>query len=76
MKNPLSPKERVKIPRQRMPEQAPSARRHNFEELTLRLKSYCAEEQLSYDEFKGAPTTCSCGTPGSAPRPLVKKEIR
>ena len=41
----------------------------DFEELTLRLKSYCAEEKLSYDEFKGAPTTCSCGTPGSAPRP-------
>jgi ferredoxin/flavodoxin---NADP+ reductase len=41
----------------------------DFEELTLRLKSYCSEEKLSYDEYKGAPTTCSCGTPGSAPRP-------
>ncbi|HXK62380.1 MAG TPA: NADPH-dependent glutamate synthase [Acidobacteriota bacterium] len=35
--NPLSPKERVKIPRQEMPEQAPELRRQNFEEVNLGL---------------------------------------
>ena len=35
MTNPLSPKERVKIPRQKMPEQEPTARRQNFQEVNL-----------------------------------------
>jgi glutamate synthase (NADPH/NADH) small chain len=35
--NRLSPKERVKIPRQKMPEQEPLARRANFEEVNLGL---------------------------------------
>jgi len=33
--NPLSLKERIKIPRQTMPEQAPGQRAHNFEEVNL-----------------------------------------
>lgn len=33
----LSPKERMKIPRQPMPEQEPEERRHNFEEVNLGL---------------------------------------
>jgi ferredoxin--NADP+ reductase len=40
----------------------------DFEELTLRLRAYCAEEKLSYDQFLGMPATCSCGTPGSLPK--------
>ena len=41
----------------------------DFEELTLRLRAYCAEEKLSYDQFKGMSTTCSCGDPLSMPKP-------
>jgi glutamate synthase (NADPH/NADH) small chain len=37
MKNPLPMKERVKIPRQRMPEQPPGERRGNFAEVNLGL---------------------------------------
>jgi len=33
----LTPKERMKIPRQKMPEQAPEARRRNFDEVNLGL---------------------------------------
>jgi glutamate synthase (NADPH/NADH) small chain len=37
MPNPLPPKERVKIPRQPMPEQPPAERAHNFHEVNLGL---------------------------------------
>ncbi len=39
MKNPLPMKERIKIPRQHMPEQAPLERRRNFDEVNLGLDS-------------------------------------
>ena len=47
MTNPLSPKERVKIPRQKMPEQEPSARRQNFEEVNLGLAEVMAATEAS-----------------------------
>ncbi len=47
MTNPLSPKERVKIPRQRMPEQEPSARRQNFQEVNLGLAATVAATEAS-----------------------------
>ena len=34
-KNPVSPKDRMKIPRQLMPEQPAGERAHNFEEVNL-----------------------------------------
>ncbi|HSD65894.1 MAG TPA: NADPH-dependent glutamate synthase [Vicinamibacteria bacterium] len=47
MTNPLSPKERVKIPRQRMPEQAPGDRRQNFREVNLGLAAAMAATEAS-----------------------------
>jgi glutamate synthase (NADPH/NADH) small chain len=47
MTNPLSPKERVKIPRQQMPEQEPCARRHNFDEVNLGLGAAVAATEAS-----------------------------
>ena len=47
MKNPLSPKERVKIPRQRMPEQEPAQRRRNFAEVNLGLAVDVAATEAS-----------------------------
>jgi glutamate synthase (NADPH/NADH) small chain len=47
MTNPLSPKERVKIPRQRMPEQEPSVRRLNFQEVNLGLAATVAATEAS-----------------------------
>ena len=47
MTNPLSPKERVKIPRQRMPEQEPAERRHNFAEVNLGLAVDVAATEAS-----------------------------
>ncbi len=47
MKNPLSMKERVKIPRQRMPEQEPSVRRTNFDEVNLGLAAAVAGTEAS-----------------------------
>jgi glutamate synthase (NADPH/NADH) small chain len=47
MKNPLSPKERVKIPRQRMPEQEPAERRRNFAEVNLGLAVDVAATEAS-----------------------------
>ena len=45
--NHLTPKERVKIPRQRMPEQEPAARRRNFEEVNLGLATAVAATEAS-----------------------------
>ena len=43
----LPPKERIKIPRQAMPEQEPTARRHNFEEVNLGLAAAMAATEAS-----------------------------
>jgi glutamate synthase (NADPH/NADH) small chain len=43
--NPLSPKERIKIPRQGMPEQAPERRAHNFEEVNLGYSAQLAQQE-------------------------------
>lgn len=45
MTNPLPPKERTKIPRQKMPEQEPGQRRHNFEEVNLGLNFHLATQE-------------------------------
>jgi glutamate synthase (NADPH/NADH) small chain len=47
MTNPLSPKDRVKIPRQKMPEQEPAARRMNFQEVNLGLAAAMAATEAS-----------------------------
>jgi glutamate synthase (NADPH/NADH) small chain len=47
MKNPLPMKQRVKIPRQRMPEQAPLERSHNFDEVNLGLAAQLAATEAS-----------------------------
>ncbi len=47
MKNPLPMKERVKIPRQRMPEQPPLERRDNFGEVNLGLQATLAATEAS-----------------------------
>ncbi len=39
-RKPLGPKERMKIPRQHMPEQAPEARRANFDEVNPAPKEF------------------------------------
>ena len=44
--NPLLPKERIKVPRQLMPEQPAEVRAHNFEEVNL---GYSAELALLYE---------------------------
>jgi glutamate synthase (NADPH/NADH) small chain len=46
-KNPLSMKERVKIPRQKMPEQDPAVRRTNFQEVNLGLAAAVAGTEAS-----------------------------
>jgi glutamate synthase (NADPH/NADH) small chain len=45
MTNPLPPKERVKIPRQPMPEQPPTERAHNFHEVNLGLDVIVAHRE-------------------------------
>lgn len=45
--NPLSPKERLKIPRQHMREQAAEQRSHNFEEVNLGLELEVAKREAS-----------------------------
>jgi len=47
MKGRLTAKERVKIPRQRMPEQEPQSRRHNFQEVNLGLAANLAATEAS-----------------------------
>ncbi len=41
----INPKERIKIPRQEMPEQAPQKRRANFSEVNLGLESEAAKQE-------------------------------
>jgi glutamate synthase (NADPH/NADH) small chain len=43
--NPLKPKERMKIPRQKMPEREPEVRRHVFEEVNLGLDVELARQE-------------------------------
>ncbi len=43
--NPVSPKDRMKIPRQLMPEQQPEIRAHNFEEVNLGYSAELAQEE-------------------------------
>ena len=45
MTNPLPPKERTKIPRQKMPEQEPGDRRQNFTEVNLGLNFHLATQE-------------------------------
>lgn len=45
MSNPLPAKERMKIPRQHMPEQEPEFRRANFEEVNLGLDAALAQQE-------------------------------
>jgi len=45
--NPLSPRERVRIPRQRMPEQDPATRRRSFQEVNLGLAPAAAATEAS-----------------------------
>jgi len=45
--NPIPPKDRMKIPRQRMPEQAPAERRSNFDEVNLGLAAQFAATEAS-----------------------------
>ncbi|RME95266.1 MAG: NAD(P)-dependent oxidoreductase, partial [Verrucomicrobia bacterium] len=45
MSNPLPPKERVKLPRQKMPEQDPAERRRNFAEVNLGLNELLAKQE-------------------------------
>jgi glutamate synthase (NADPH) small chain len=44
-KNPVSPKDRMKIPRQSMPEQRPEQRAHNFEEVNLGYSAELAQQE-------------------------------
>jgi glutamate synthase (NADPH/NADH) small chain len=44
-KNPVSPKDRMKIPRQLMPEQPPERRAHNFEEVNLGYNPDLAQQE-------------------------------
>ena len=44
-KNPLSPKERIKVPRQVMPEQPAEVRAHNFEEVNLGYSPELAQQE-------------------------------
>ena len=45
MSNSISPKDRMKIPRQRMPEQKPGERKHNFREVNLGLELAVAQKE-------------------------------
>jgi glutamate synthase (NADPH/NADH) small chain len=44
-KNPLSPKDRIKVPRQLMPEQPAEVRAHNFEEVNLGYSAELAQQE-------------------------------
>src|SRR5690242_11691692 len=44
-RNPLSPKERIKVPRQLMPEQAAEERAHNFSEVNLGYSPELAQQE-------------------------------
>jgi glutamate synthase (NADPH/NADH) small chain len=59
--NPLKPKERMEIPRQKMPEQPPQVRNHNFAEVNLGLEENLAErEALRCLQCKAEPCFKGC----------------
>ncbi len=60
--NPLNPKERVKIPRQKMPEQEPKERSHNFEEVNFGLDIELAKRE-ALRCLQCANPTCVSGCP-------------
>ena len=72
MKNPLSPKERVKIPRQRMPEQEPAERRRNFGEVNLGLAVDVAATEASRC-IECADPKCVKGCPVGRQGPRVRR---
>ena len=60
--NPVPIKERMKIPRQAMPEQAPEARAHNFEEVNLGYSAELAQAEAQRC-LECAKATCSDNCP-------------
>ena len=48
--NPIKPKDRVKIPRQGMPEQDPKERAHNFQEVNLGLPEELAKTEAKQSQ--------------------------
>ena len=61
-KNPVSPKDRMKIPRQGMPEQAPEQRAHNFEEVNLGYNAELAQQEAKRC-LECAKPTCTDNCP-------------
>lgn len=62
MSTPLPPRERIKLPRQRMPEPEPIQRRCNFAEVTLGLSQELARQQ-ALRCLECASPQCSQGCP-------------
>ena len=62
-KNPLPMKERVKIPRQRMPEQPPGERRGNFAEVNLGLRRRSSPRTEASRCIECADPKCMKGCP-------------
>ena len=61
-KNPVSPKDRMKIPRQLMPEQPAQARAHNFEEVNLGYSAELAQQEAKRC-LECAKPTCTDNCP-------------
>ena len=61
-KNPVSPKDRMKIPRQLMPEQAAEERAHNFEEVNLGYSAELAQQEAKRC-LECAKPTCTDNCP-------------
>ena len=61
-KNPASPKDRMKIPRQLMPEQPAQARAHNFEEVNLGYSADLAQQEAKRC-LECAKPTCTDNCP-------------
>ena len=66
--NPLPNKERVKLPRQRVPEQEPQVRAHNFQEVNLGFP----EEQARQESLR----CIECSKPGCIEKCPVSVDIR
>ncbi len=67
-KNPLSNKERIKLPRQRMPEQEPLVRAHNFVEVNVGFDA----EQAKQESLR----CIACPKPGCVEKCPVSMDIR
>lgn len=61
-KNPLSLKDRIKVPRQSMPEQLAEVRAHNFEEVNLGFSADLAQQEASRC-LECAKPTCTDNCP-------------